>query len=352
MIINILDVAYLCGLEIAQHTLGRYEVQANCPFCGERKRHLYMNVTKNIYHCQHCKTSGNAITLYAFMRNIDTKTAYQELVSNPHIQTNNSQQYVPPKIKQYLLQPLRSRHEIYLDFLRMLDLSASHRNGLRRRGLSDEIIDGNLYRTVPINPNKRSAVVSELSRLHDLRGIPGFYYNEDACEFRMTGQAGFFIPVCTKDSLIQGMQIRLDDESDKKYRWFSSSRNQNGCAAKGWVHVVGNTKSDTLCITEGALKSDIASYLSDGTLFVSPAGVNTLEHLAEALSSFTPKRIVECADMDKFSNTAVETGTRKIESIAKRFCDNYVSYQWNPCYNGIDDFILSQRNSNQSYQIA
>ena len=352
MIINILDVAYLCGLEIDQHTLERYEVQANCPFCGDRKRHLYMNVTDNIFHCQHCKTGGNAVTLYAYMRNIDTKTAYEELVSNPHIQTSNSQYHVPPKIKQYLLQPLQSRHEIYLDFLQMLDLSSFHRNKLRSRGLSDKMIDGNLYRTVPINLNSRNAVISELSRNHDLRGIPGFYYEEESHQFKMTGRAGFFIPVCTKDSFIQGMQIRLDNESDKKYRWFSSSRNQNGCAAKGWVHVVGNTKSETLYITEGALKSDIASYLSDGTLFVAPSGVNTLEYLAEALSSFAPKKIVECADMDKFNNKAVEAGVRKIESIAKRFCDNYVSYKWNPCYNGIDDFILSQRNSNHSYQIS
>ena len=139
------------------------------------------------------------------------------------------------------------------------------------------------------------------------------------------------------------MQIRLDDESDKKYRWFSTSKYNNGCGAKGWVHVTGDVSSNTLYLTEGALKADAASFLSDGALYAAVPGSNTLAFLSDALQVLRPKSVLECLDMDKITNKFVREGMEKIANIAFPLCKIYSSYRWDNRYKGIDNFLLSKQ---------
>ena len=340
-IVNILDTAHLCNIDIDSKTLGHIEVRANCPFCGDINRHLYINTVTNIYHCQRCKAGGNSVNLYAGVKNIfDNRTAFCELSKSLSIHISPTWEPVTATIRQYELQPLLMRHNVYSYFLSLLKLSAPHRRNLRLRGLPDNVIARNQYKTVPLNAKLRAYIISMLSRRYDLCGIPGFYFNEDTQMWMMTARAGFFVPVRSQDGLIQGMQIRLDDESDCKYRWFSSSKKDNGCTASVWIHTVGNTNSHVLCITEGALKADIASYLSGGALFVAVPGINALNELDKTLDSFTVKRIFECIDMDKLTNEYVKTGLERIGQIARKHCANYVPLEWDARYNGIDNWLL------------
>ena len=59
-----------------------------------------------------------------------------------------------------------------------------------------------------------------MADFHDLVGIPGFYV-DDGGYWNIAGYSGLLVPYCDKSGLIQGMQIRLDDENkpDRKYRW-------------------------------------------------------------------------------------------------------------------------------------
>ena len=347
-IVNILDVARLCRLEIDERTLGCIEVQANCPFCNDKKKHLYLNTQKQKFNCQKCKVGGDATRLYELNENLNRETAFSRLINNPDVYVSTS--YAPvQKVNQYELRSLEERHAVYLNFLKLLHLSSFHRQNLNKRGLSDEIIDGNMYKTVPLDFVERDRILYKLLENHDLKGIPGFYFNEKKGSWMMTAKAGFFVPVCTKDNLIQGMQIRLDRSDDnKKYRWFSSSKYNNGCAAHGWIHVTGDISSGTVNITEGSLKSDIASYLTCGGLFVGLPGADSLNYLEETLLSLNPYIINECLDMDKFTNEWVIKARRKVEQLSKRHCLTFESCKWNPGSkghrNGIDDYLLHRNN--------
>ena len=344
--ISILQVAKDLGLELLERTLNRIEVQANCPFCGDRHYHLYLNTNDNKWICQRCRLGDKgAVSLYAKVKNMDNEDAYNEIARKTDIFVSDSKKKI---LRQFELKPLDYRHEVYLHFLSQLHLSSSHRADLKRRGLSGEIIKGNMYKTVPLEYATRYRIIDNLLKRFDLEGIPGFFYSEKEREWRMSARAGFFIPVCNRDNQIQGLQIRLNDESDKKYRWFSSSKYDNGCAAKGWVHVVGDTNSDTVRLTEGPLKSDIASFLSKGNLFVAVPGVNSLSYLPDTLKTLSATDILDCMDMDKLTNKHVKRGVIKIQQMAKRQGNTYSSYRWDSSFKGIDDFLLyKQQNYKQ-----
>jgi len=73
------------------------------------------------------------------------------------------------------IRPLHERSEIYLELLKMLPLERKHYVNLHNRGLSDEIIRGNMYRSIPTNYGLRQRIVADLARRYDLSGVPGFY---------------------------------------------------------------------------------------------------------------------------------------------------------------------------------
>ena len=91
------------------------------------------------------------------------------------------------------------------------------------------------------------------------------------------------------------------------------------------------------------MKSDIASYLSGGSLFVGLTGVNNTRFLAEVIGMLRPRIIVECIDMDKRYNTHVMKAMENIRAICIPLCQNYQPFDWPDRFNGIDDYYLAQR---------
>lgn len=229
------------------------------------------------------------------------------------------------------------------DMLSLLTLSAEHRENLRERGLSDDRIDQNQYRSMPQTPEGRKLLASLLRGTgHDLQGIPGFRTSYG--EWTLSGPNGFLIPVRDKDGLIQGMKIRLDEgEPGRKYRWLSSRNAPNGTRSYSWTHVTGSTASKRAYITEGPLKGDVASYLDNDALFVCIGGVFALHGLKDTLISLGLTEVVEAMDMDQMTNPqvrrAIQAIRREVQSIRGI---RYSKYVWNPAYKGIDDYYLSR----------
>ena len=190
-----------------------------------------------------------------------------------------------------------------MDMLSLLTLSAEHRENLRERGLSDDRIDQNLYRSMPQTSEGRKLLASLLRDTgHDLQGIPGFRTSYG--EWTLSGPNGFLIPVRDKDGLIQGMKIRLDEgEPGRKYRWLSSRNAPNGTRSYSWTHVTGSTASKRAYITEGPLKGDVASYLDNDALFVCIGGVFALHGLKDTLISLGVTEVVEAMDMDRVTRS-------------------------------------------------
>jgi len=340
--IDVVDTAIICGLEIKPVSIASSEVMAKCPFCGDRKYRMYLSRERDnpTYYCHNCGEGGNAVTLYARLRNVDTKEAYIALMGDTGVaKTQNTESFTGSRE----IKPLLQRHKIYLAMLQMLTLSDKHRRNLRERGLSEKMIEGNMYRSMPESDWERRNVANRLADMYDLTGIPGFFTRQ--CRWNLYGKSGFLIPVCTKDNLIQGLQIRLDDVADKKFRWLSTNNFDNGTKIYGYIHVVGDVKSDTLYLTEGPLKADVASYLAGGAPFAGLTGVNATGQLAEVIRSIKPRRIVECIDMDKVANPQVRKALNRIQSIAMPLCSEYKPFYWSADFKGIDDYLLFKAKS-------
>ena len=130
-----------------------------------------------------------------------------------------------------------------------------------------------------------------------------------------------------------------------RFRWLSTrgSFYQNGTGISSYIHIVGDQNCDTLRITEGPLKADIASYLSGGELFLGLTGVQNLKHLGEIVAQLNPKRILECIDMDVRCNPDVQRAQAKIQSICMPLCEEYRTFTWPPNQKGIDDWLLFEK---------
>ena len=113
------------------------------------------------------------------------------------------------------IRPLHERSQIYLEMLSLLRLEPKHYENLRRRGLSDEIIHGNMYRSIPTDWKQRRRVVEQLVSSHDLSGVPGFYTRNLRLDMSNCRYSGILIPVCDMNNQIQGLYIRLDEPPTK-----------------------------------------------------------------------------------------------------------------------------------------
>lgn len=347
---DIIEVAEKCGIQFHPRQRNNVEFIALCPFCGDRKYHLGLNRKKGMFHCFRCKESGNSVSLYAKLNGVSNKEAYQALKANMEI-------FEPKNVFSFCEQemPIRSleeRHNVYYDFLKLLRLQSCHFENLEQRGLSLRYIHQFMYKSIPVDNVFRREVLEELASNHDLIGIPGFYRDERG-EIQMYCKqcGGIFIPVCNKDGYIQGLQMRLDVptcSSGKKFRWFSSKNFNDGTGAKAWIHVVGDTTADTACLTEGAMKADITSVLSNGQLFIAVPGVNAVNQLIEVIHDLGVRKIYEAFDMDKRSKPEVKDALIKLRIMLRCNGIECVSCSWNSAYKGIDDYMLSRTRASET----
>jgi len=350
--IPIVDSARRCGVRINDKTLGRTEVEAVCQFCGDKPKrfHLYLNTEKDQYHCKLCGASGNSVSLYARLQNLSYSEAARELLEGGNVYRFPQ----PPRrdpLPEREIKPISERHDAYYEMLSHLALSDRHLGELRDRGLSDERISMNMYRTLPKEEAARRFLSGMLSGFHDLPGIPGFCTDKNGC-WTITGKSGLLIPVCDKDGYIQGLQVRLDDSeadadtggNNRRYRWLSSRYKENGTKSGTWVHVTGDVTSKTAYLTEGPLKGDVASFLGNDALFVCIAGINATDGLAEVVKSLGVTELVIAMDMDKITNTQVRDGIERISRIVSKVKGLRVrSLDWDARYKGIDDYYLHLR---------
>lgn len=355
---DLLDTAKLCGLDIKSRTLAKEEVEARCPYCNDHRYRMYLNRITHMFFCQNCGTGGNAVTLYADCNpkgiRLTNYESYKALSAEPSVR-----QYDVPVIESRGEPPIRElseRSEIYLEFLKLLRLEKDHLTNLLNRGLSTEIIKGNMYKSFPTDKTERQWICDNLAARYDLTDVPGFY--RSGGRWSIIGlKSGILIPICSKDNLIQGLQIRFDNPPVKRitaadgkvtekvggrFRWLSTGGNgfTDGTGITSYIHVTGDVSSDTLYLTEGGMKADIASYLSGGRLFIGLTGVQNVRYLKEIVTSLHPKRIVECLDMDVRTNPQVQRAQSKIQAICTPLCEEYKRFFWPKEQKGIDDYML------------
>jgi len=344
--IHMTDIIPLLPLPYPPHGKSSYYVP--CPHCdrNDRKKdnHLNINLTKDVFCCPKCGWNGGIFDLYSFYSNTPRKGIREELM---RVLGSDSVQKKPPCIPAMPPQDIiespvakiENRHSVYSALLSMLSLAPDHMRGLLNRGLTKQAIIGNEYRTTPTEGEK--ALAGELIAAgQNLAGIPGFFTDTDGQWSFVPIKRGMLIPVRDMHGRIQGMQVRLDNEERRKYRWVSSSEIQNGCGAEGWVHLAGPV-SERVILIEGPMKADIVHCLTGQSVLAVP-GVNSLKHLERVLSELIEcgvRQVMTAFDMDFLINYHVQSGYSDLIDMLSRMSLKFGTYLWQPDYNGLDDYI-------------
>ena len=163
-----------CGVALDSRTLRRREVEATCPFChdhGPGKYHLSLNTATDQYRCHLCGTRGNSVTLYAQLMGATNREAYQALKQEGKVYPMPRQEASPKDAERQPL-PLEHRHEAYAAMLDHLTLLDQHRENLLERGLSEERIARNQYRSMPETDAGRRLLAALLRSCgHELDGL-------------------------------------------------------------------------------------------------------------------------------------------------------------------------------------
>lgn len=341
--IPILRAAGSCGIQYDRNVSGA-EVRAQCPFCNDSRKRLYLNTERDVFHCHRCKKSGNSITLYAEINGISNAAAYRELAEQAACDCPPlpfSQKDLCRKKSENIIKPLAERSQIYSDMLQMLELSPKHRLNLQNRGLDMSAIKRNGYRSVPKKYGRLySKTMYLLSEKHDLSGVPGFYRKSG--QWHMAAMDGFFIPVRDAEGRVQGLQIRLDNGETQKYKWFSSNGCPEGTKCSAFLHVVNWKPEAKTFITEGALKADTAySLMGEDVCLIALPGVGSMKGLDSLLRKLNISEITEAFDMDKETNPAVQMSVQRFYGLMEETGVAVRPLKWNPAYKGIDDRLLA-----------
>lgn len=350
--IHITDIIPLIGIPGPPN--GRPVYNISCPCCDDnpRKKHLNINLNKDVFCCPRCHFSGGVFDLYSHYSGVDRKNARDVLMeklglkdSGPSYEGSNQKQErrtITRPILQEIELPLTdidARHETYAALLGKLSLASDHRENLLSRGLTDEQIRTFGYKTMPVVGF--SALAKQLqAEGYYLGGVPGFYHTKEGAWTFVQERRGILIPARDQDGKIQGLQIRLDKIKKGKFRWISSIGKQDGCKAEGWTHMIGNPKP-TVLLTEGPLKADVIHYITGQTVIAVP-GVNSLKHLKETLEYLKSQgttKVMTCFDMDYLKNPHVRDGYYNLANILAEVSIEYGTYLWDPQFKGLDDYV-------------
>ena len=342
------DIIPLLGLPYPPQ--GRSSYYINCPCCDSGKsKHLNINMVKDVFRCPRCGFSGGVFDLYANYSGINRENVYEELKmrlgagENRFGESQKPQMRVPVFQSEIIECPatdVDTRNKTYCALLNKLSLASDHKDNLFRRGLTEENIAQNGYKTTPA-VGMKSLAKQLLEEGCYLAGVPGFYRDKENNRWTFVqNQRGIIIPVRDNKNRIQGLQIRRDNVQKRKFRWVSSSDRLDGCRAECWIHIAGSVREQVL-LTEGPMKGDVIHQLTGQTVIAVP-GVNTLTQLEECLiilMSLGVKKVMTAFDMDFLKNHHVQNGYFDLIQMINGMGIKFGTYLWNPDYNGLDDYI-------------
>lgn len=190
-----------------------------------------------------------------------------------------------------------SLHLIYGALLGKLKLSFSHRQNLRDRGLMDHEIERRGYKTLPAEGRDKLAMglIAQFSSA-SCAPVPGFYQSGE--QWTLAGPPGLVIPVRNSGGCVVALKIRRDGHTHGPKYLYLSSRKQGGPGPGSPIHVpLFDHIPNTIRVTEGELKADIATVLS-GILTISIPGAAAWRTALPVLREFNPSQILIAFDAD------------------------------------------------------
>ncbi|CEP67135.1 Domain of unknown function DUF3854 [Moorella glycerini] len=217
--------------------------------------------------------------------------------------------------------PVEVRDRVYRHFLRLLELYPRHKEELLRRGLREEEIKRNGYKSIPDHVNPWILCKKLIRSGLDLAGIPGFYRakSNGGSYWTFNSSPGYFIPIRDAQGRIQALQRRMDDIRNGKYMLFSGHSDQGGCSCGTPAHVARplEVKDGRVWITEGQLKADIAAaYL--GAVVIGAQGATSWKPVVPEVLELGATEVVIAYDRDQETNKEVARGKRMLVAELKK----------------------------------
>lgn len=319
----------------------------NCRVCGK----------SSDFSCRVTEDEGLAICKYTPSNRMTKDNRYKHILNESSVQENRNFVEEMSNYKETSKADSDRLNDVYTTFLYNLQLNDLHRHNLIERGLSEETIELNLYRSVP-NYSERIEVAEKLAESFDLEGIPGFFRENGKWCLNLTFP-GFYVPYRDTEGRISGLQIRRDKETEQKYLWLSSSGKEKGTSSGVSLHFVNSKQireSGTIWITESALKGDItAELLPLATGFVAMGGVNAIkpEKLIDDLRENFPDlvRVILAFDMDWKEKKGVHKAVQNLFDNLRDTDLEVDAVIWDEQQygKGIDDACLSGLNQKGFY---
>ncbi len=228
-----------------------------------------------------------------------------------------------------------------------LRLRDEHRQQLLHRGLADQDIDRNAYRSLPAS--SRAGVLRQL-RDHftdqALLSVPGVVCRDGlhGRYLTLSGRPGLLIPVRSAAGHVVGLVVRPDEqEAGRKYVWVSSAYH-NGPSPGQRVHVpAGVSPASRAVIVEGVLKADVVHALS-GRAVVGLPGCHVTGEALAVLQALGIGEALLALDADAVSNRNVARA--KVDGLQqlKAAGFKYGTVDWHlDLGKGLDDALLAWR---------
>lgn len=328
----------------------RRNTNITCPCCGSgRQKKLNLNFEKNVFRCNKCGIYGGPLHLWALYRGLsadDLKAVardyYQFMGSNEPLKEKIAKpknQFYSSEIK---IAPLEVRNRTYSTLLEQLSLSDTHLDNLLKRGLDEDAVRKNQYKSYPqIGLTNITDLLIEQGCI--VEGVPGFYKNKSGKWCLRHLSPGILIPQRDGFGRIQGFQIRLDKSKDCKYITLSTADFE--CGAKGAAHAhfrKGSKGLRTVILTEGPLKGDVISHFTDYSV-LAVQGVNTttsLKDVIEDLKEAGMDELMIAFDMDYKKNPYVKKALGNLKRILTDCEVMFSTLDWDDNCKGLDDYLL------------
>lgn len=254
----------------------------------------------------------------------------------------------PHLVQRRIETPLASierRNAVYSAVLASLSLSQKHGEHLANdRRLSKTTIIKAGFRSVP-SWMLGDAVAAELSKKWELKGVPGFWRKEGKWRLRFAGVDGFFIPIKNAVGQIEALQIRAFS-GESKYLLVSSNELTDGVSSGAPHHWTGH-KSETVIVTEGALKAEIIAEAkrrrNEADFVIGLVSVSTFEEsFGLNLKRICPfvKTVQLAFDADWRTNEKVQKQMQRLANSIKTAGLKLQVLCWESEAKGFDDELL------------
>ncbi|MGZ3775209.1 MAG: DUF3854 domain-containing protein [Pseudobdellovibrionaceae bacterium] len=227
-----------------------------------------------------------------------------------------------PKVEDTTSIDTEELHKVYSAVIEEFELSESHREDLRKRGLLDEDIEKNRYKS--LLPDKKAELLKSLHKKFDknqLIKVPGFYLNKRGY-LQLAGPQGLLVPITNQIGQIIALKVRRDLKKETadgfpKYFYISSTK-RGGIGPGAPIHVPtsANKGGVKIRVTEGELKADVATALSNLPTLSIP-GATIWKPLLPVLKKMRVRTVVIAIDADAATNRNVASALEKMALALK-----------------------------------